>query len=54
MDIDKEGELEEISAAGGAAAAVEGSPGSYKKDEEQQGLIREVENYLYKLLGVKE
>jgi len=51
MDIGKEEELEEISAAGGAAAAVEGAAGPHKKDEEQQGLIREVEDYLYKLLG---
>ena len=53
LDFDKEEELEEITTAGGAGASMEGSAGSDKKDETQQGLIREVEDYLYKLLGAE-
>jgi len=46
---EEEEELEEISAMG--AGAVEG--GGVKRDEEQS-LIREIEDYLYKILGVSE
>tara|TARA_Y100001970_G_scaffold60009_1_gene76428 strand:- start:4701 stop:7484 length:2784 start_codon:yes stop_codon:yes gene_type:complete len=46
--IEQKEDLEEISAMG--AGAVEGGG----RTDEQEGLIREVEDYLYKLLGVTE
>ena len=48
QEDDDEEELEEISAMGGGA--VEGAAG--KKDDEEAGLIREIEDYLYKSMGV--
>ena len=58
-DEDEDDELEEISAAGGSgpgvAGDVEGSPGRKKKKKIQQDketLIREVEDYLFSILGV--
>ena len=58
IDIEDEEELEEISAAGSAAGggtgSVEGSPGSKKKKskESEETLIREIEDYLFSMLGV--
>jgi hypothetical protein len=50
QEEDEEEELEEISAMG-AGGAVE--VGGAVKDEKQEGLIREIEDYLYKLLGAE-
>ncbi len=48
QEDDEEEELEEISAMGGGA--VEGGAG--KRDDEEAGLIREIEDYLFKSMGV--
>jgi len=48
QDLSLGGQLEEISAMGGGA--VEGYAG--KRDDKEEGLIREIEDYLYKSMGV--
>jgi hypothetical protein len=58
INIKDEGELEEISMAGapagGGTGDVEGTPGSRKKKKKKpkETLIREVEDYLFSILGV--
>jgi hypothetical protein len=47
-EVNEDEELEEISAMGGGA--IEGYTG--KRDDKEEGLIREVEDYLYKSMGV--
>ena len=48
--LEEEEELEELSGLGGVSGGIEGYAGPGKRD----GLIREVEDYLFKLLGVTE